>query len=229
MINQERVGYCLGETALHHQSQFEKVQVNLEWGPLVKDSLAAFKHHFEQLTSSGALVVGYRFTIQFHDVSQEFTKEQVAKIGFAQILRKLDEHADKQTESSDFWREARKNDGIRCFWSNFGRSDGSGTAKIYVVATGNQIHGQDDVEAFRKDVLTSLWSSCVLSRDEISGLNEQCSFATSFALKSSMTLITPQDENYEMLKGLLFYKLSALTAIPIDIKNDDLVSSSVLI
>lgn len=34
MINQERVDFILGEMALHHHNEFEKMQESQEWGPL---------------------------------------------------------------------------------------------------------------------------------------------------------------------------------------------------
>lgn len=73
-----------------------------------------------------------------------------------------------------------------------------------------------------------LWRSCILTREDFSGLHDDCSFVPSFTTKSSVTLIAPQDENYEMLEGLLFYKLSVLTAIQPNFKVDDLISFSVL-
>ncbi|MEZ9866885.1 DNA N-6-adenine-methyltransferase [Vibrio sp. 10N.261.51.A4] len=229
MINQERVDFILGETALHHHNEFEKVQVNQEWGPLIQDSLTALKRHYEQLVASpDAVVVGYRFTIRFNDPSYEFTKVHLAKIWFSQVMHRLGGVADNQTASGAFFREAIKNDDIRCFWGSSSNADGSGVAKVYVVAKGSQIHGPDDIETFHKDVKFDLFRSCSLTREDFSGLHEDCSFFPSFATKSSVTLIAPQDENYEMLKGLLLYKLSALTAIPVPFKVDDLISFSVL-
>lgn len=230
MINQERVDFILGETALHHHNEFDKVQVNQEWGPLMQGSLSAYKRHYEELVSSqDVLIVGYRFTINFQDPSYDFTKANLSKIWFSQISQRLGGVADNETASGAFLREAIKNNGVRCFWNSFAHIDGSGIAKVYIVVTGSQKHVQDDIETFHKDVTVDLWRSCSLTSNDISGLHEGCSFFTSFGLKSSMTLISPQNENYEMLKRLLFYKLSALTAIPVDIKDNDLVSSAVLI
>ncbi|WP_394142105.1 phage N-6-adenine-methyltransferase [Vibrio chagasii] len=229
MISQERVDFIQGETALHHHNEFEKVQVNLEWGPLMKDSLVACKRHYDELVSSpDALIVGYRFTINFQDPSYYFTTEHSSTTWFSQISQRLRGVGDNETASSTFLREAIKNNGVRCFWNSFAQTDGSGIVKVYIVVTGSQKDVQDDIETFHKDVTVDLWRSCSLTSSDFSGLHEECSFFTSFGLKSSITLVSPQDGSNEMLKALLFYKLSALSAIPADINENDLVSSAVI-
>lgn len=103
-------------------------------GAHCKDSLTALKRHYEQLVASpDAVVVGYRFAIDFNDPSREFTKAHLAKVWFSQIMHRLGGVADNQTASGAFFREAIKNDGIRCFWGSSSHTDGSGVSNVYVV------------------------------------------------------------------------------------------------
>ncbi|EOX4941903.1 DNA N-6-adenine-methyltransferase [Vibrio alginolyticus] len=226
MIKEDKFVYCEDTSSIHKQDWFEKMQVNQELGPLLSGAISMVKQHYELATQSKAMLIAYHFTIKLPQIGPKLV-EPLAQRWFSIFLKSIDDYVRLQGRANQSWK-VMLDTGIRCFWSNDCRDVGHNSVKVYIISNGHELQEWELFHLIRMDLEKYLRIAVNRCSKELFDGEVGLPVKAIISEKTALTLIRPDDEDYELQKGLLFYQLSALAAKPKNLTKDDLTYLSVL-